>query len=108
MASDAAEAAMAEKIERLERANATLQEELQRARSESLNAMLGPLRLKEIVLVYLGDESRGQITERMAKEYGSAVATETTRHLFVLGASPLSEEQRQAVRSAANHGMNRW
>ena len=45
MASDAAEAAMAEKIERLERANAALQEELQRARTESLNAMLGPLRL---------------------------------------------------------------
>lgn len=108
MASDAAEAAMAEKIERLERANAALQEELQRARTESLNAMLGPLRLKEIVLVYLGEESRDQITERLAKEYGSAIAAEAARHLFILGASPLSDEQRQAVRSAANRGMNRW
>lgn len=108
MASDAAEAAMAEKIERLERANAALQEELQRARRESLNTMLGPLRLKEIVLVYVGDESRGQITERLAMEYGSAIAADATRHLFVLGDSPLSDQQRQAVRSAANRGMNRW
>lgn len=108
MVSDAVEAVLLEKIERLERANAVLQEELRLTRTESLSAMLGPLRLKEVVLLYLGDENRVQLSERLAKEFGTAIANEVTRHLFVLGASPLSDAQKLAVRTAANRGMNRW
>jgi len=45
---------LTEQVKRLERQNHEIKNELDKARSASLETMLGPLRLREAVLVYCG------------------------------------------------------
>ncbi len=102
------EAALIEKTQRLERFVAELQNELERTRAATLDAMLGPLRLREAVLPYVGTEDAAQFSERLAQEFGTEVANQALRHLFDLDSAPLPDEHRESVRTAFNHGMNRW
>lgn len=100
--------ALVEKIQRLERFVAELQDELQRTRAATLEAMLGPLRMREAVLLYVGAEDAGRFSEQLHREYGSEVANQVLRHLFVLNNAPLSEGQRESLRVVFDNGMSRW
>lgn len=99
--------ALTEKIQRQERFIVALQEELRQARSASIETMLGQLRLREAVLLYVGHDA-DNFTQQIAEKFGSEVARVISTSLFVLDNAPLADGEREAVRSAFNHGMNRW
>lgn len=101
------EAVLVEKIQRQDRFIAELQAELQRARKASVDAMLGQLRLREAVLLYVGQDA-DHFAQQIAENFGSEVARAVSASLFVLDNAPVSPEAREAIRKATNHGMNRW
>ncbi|MFB8831944.1 hypothetical protein ACE0DR_27735 [Azotobacter sp. CWF10] len=102
------ESTLVEKIQHLEQFVMELQDELRRARAATLESMLGTLRLRETVLLYVGNQDKTQFCEQLHREFGSQVAFPVDLHLFVLNNAPLPEEQREALRAAFNHGMNKW
>jgi len=99
---------MAEKIQQLEDRVGELESALILARTASLDATLGPLRLREIALLYIGEKDESSVTEQLREDLGYDVASQALRHLFFLSSAPLQEEQRQAVRIAFNHGIHKW
>lgn len=100
-------AALTEKIQRQDRFIAELQAELARAREASVDTMLGQLRLREAVLLYVGQEA-DKFSQQIAEHFGSDVARAVSNSLFVLDNAPVPTEAREALRAATNHGMNRW
>lgn len=100
-------AALAETIQRQDRFIAELQTELQQARKASVETMLGQLRLHEAVLLYVGQDA-DNFAQQIAENFGSEVARAVSNSLFVLNNAPLPHETREAIRKAANRGMNRW
>lgn len=98
---------LTEKIQRQDRFIAELQAELQRARQASVDAMLGQLRLREAVLLYVGKDP-DDFAQQIAENFGSEVARAVSASLFVLDNAPVPPEAREAIRQATNHGMNRW
>ncbi|MBU9388251.1 hypothetical protein KTE71_12070 [Burkholderia multivorans] len=98
---------LTEKIQRQDRFIAELQAELQRARQASVDAMLGQLRLREAVLLYVGQDV-DNFAQQIAENFGSDVARAVSNSLFVLDNAPVPSEVREAIRKATNHGMNRW
>ena len=101
------ETALIEKIQRLEQFVVQLQTELQRAREVSVDTMLGQLRLREAVLLYVGRDAKS-FTQQIAETFGSDVARAVSNSLFVLDNAPVPSEAREAIRKATNHGMDRW
>lgn len=101
------EQALTEKIQRQDRFIAELQAELQRARQASVDTMLGHLRLREAVLLYVGQDT-DNFAQQIAETFGSDVARAVSTSLFVLDNAPVPAEAREAIRKATNHGMNRW
>ena len=98
---------LTEKIQRQERLITKLQAELQQARNTSVQSMLGPLRLRETLLLYVGDDAAG-FSQQIAKDFGSEIARAISNSLFVLDNAPVLPEVREAIRKATNHGMSRW
>lgn len=98
---------LTEKIQRQDRFIAELQAELQRARQASVDAMLGQLRLREAVLLYVGQDA-DNFAQQIAENFGSEVARAMSNNLFVLDNAPIPYEVRESIRKATNHGMNRW
>jgi hypothetical protein len=98
---------LTEKIQRQERFIAQLQTELQQARQASVDTMLGQLRLREAVLLYVGKDA-DNFTQQIAEIFGGDVARAVSHSLFVLDSAPVPSEVREAIRNATNHGMNRW
>lgn len=98
---------LTEKIQQQDRFIAELQAELQRARQASVEVMLGQLRLREAVLLYVGQDA-DNFAQQIAKNFGSDVARAVSNSLFVLDNAPVSTEAREALRIATNHGLNRW
>jgi hypothetical protein len=98
---------LTEKIQRQERFIAQLQADLEQARLASVDTMLGQLRLREAVLLYVGQDA-DNFTQQIADNFGSDVARAVSNSLFVLDNAPLPDGEREAVRSAFNHGMKRW
>ncbi|MBV5676216.1 hypothetical protein [Zoogloea sp.] len=101
------ETALVEKIQRQDRFIAELQAELQRARQASVDAMLGQLRLREAVLLYVGQDA-DNFAQQIAEKFGSEVARAVSASLFVLNNAPVPSSTRDALRTACNHGMSRW
>lgn len=97
---------LTEKIQRQDRFIAELQAELQRARQASVDTMLGQLRLREAVLLYVGQEA-DRFAHELTETFGSEVARAVSNSLFVLDNAPVTPEAREAIRKATNHGMNR-
>ncbi len=62
------EQALTEKIQRQDQFIAELQAELQRAREASVDAMLGQIRLREAVLLYVGRDANN-FTEQIAQKF---------------------------------------
>jgi hypothetical protein len=99
--------ALTERIQRQDRFIAELQAELQRAREASVGRMLGHLRLREAVLLYVGQDADKLIGD-LSAEFARDVASAVSNSLFVLDKAPVPAEVRDAIRKATNHGMNRW
>ncbi len=98
---------LTEKIQRQDRLIAELQAELQQARQASVDTMLGQLRLRESVLLYVGDDA-GKFAQQIAESFGIEIARAVSASLFVLDNAPVPPEVREAIRKAFNHGMTRW
>jgi len=97
---------LTEKIQRQERFIAQLQADLEQARRASVDTMLGQLRLREAVLLYVGQDA-DNFAQQIADSFGSDVARAVSNSLFVLDNAPVPTEAREALRAATNHGMNR-
>lgn len=104
----AVEKALVEKIEGLERHVAELQGRLQQAQASAMGAMLGPLRLRSTVLLYLGKEDMASYSERLARDFGTDAMDTIAQHLFDLNNVPLAAEGKEALRAAMNYGIQRW
>lgn len=98
---------LTEKIQRQERLIAQLQADLQQARQASVDTMLRQLRLREAVLLYVGNDG-ANFAQQIAENFSSEVAQAVSNSLFVLDNAPVSSEVRESVRKATSHGMNRW
>lgn len=98
---------LTEKIQRQERFIAQLQSDLEQARRASVTTMLGQLRLREAVLLYVGQDA-DNFAQQIAENFGGEVARAVSNSLFVLDNAPVPPETRKALRAACNHGMNRW
>lgn len=105
---DVALKALAEKVSLQERMIERLQTELQQARQDSIEVMLGQLRLREAVLLYVGEESADAFEKGIAETFGSEVARYVSNSLFVLNNAPVTPAVREAFRTATNCGMTRW
>lgn len=98
---------LTEKIQRQDRFIAQLQADLEQARQASVEMMLGQLRLREAVLLYVGHDA-DNFAQQIAENFGGDVARAVSNSLFVLDNAPVPSEAREAIRKATNHGMNRW
>ena len=98
---------LTEKVQRQDHFIAELQAELQQARQASVATMLGQLRLREAVLLYVGQDANN-FAQQIAENFGSEVARAVSGSLFVLDNAPIPPEVRETIRKATNHGMNRW
>ena len=98
---------LTEKIQRQDRFIAQLQADLEQARQASVDTMLGQLRLREAVLLYVGQDA-DNFAQQIAENFGGEVARAVASSLFVLDNAPVPPETREAIRKATNHGMNRW
>lgn len=105
MNSSAAEKALEEKIERLESRVAILQAELERTRKATLGEILGALRLRQIILMYVGTEDAAALVDSLQKDFGNWEINQAIRHLFVLNNAPCGDEQREQFRAILNNGM---
>lgn len=98
---------LTEKIQRQDRFIAQLKADLEQARQASVDRMLGQLRLREAVLLYVG-QNADSFAQQIAETFGDEVARAVSNSLFVLDNAPVPSEAREAIRKATNHGMNRW
>lgn len=98
---------LTEKTQRQDRFIAQLQADLEHAREASVDRMLGQLRLREAVLLYVG-QNADSFAQQIAETFGDEVARAVSNSLFVLDNAPVPSEAREAIRKATNHGMNRW
>lgn len=99
--------ALTEKIQRQDRLIAELQAALQRAREASVDRVLGQLRLREAVLLYVGQDAN-KLIDDLGVEFARDVVSAVSNSLFVLDNAPVPAEVRDAIRKATKHGMNRW
>ena len=98
---------LTEKIQRQERFIAQLQADLEQARRASVDTMLVQLRLREAVLLYVGQDA-DNFAQQIAENFGSDIARAVSNSMFVLDNAPVCSEAREAIRKASNRGMNRW
>jgi len=101
------EQTLVERIQQQERLIAQLQADLQLARQASVETMLGQLRLREAVLLFVGQDA-DNFTQQITEAFGSDIARAISNSLFVLDNAPVSANVQDALRAACNHGMNRW
>ena len=73
--------------------------------SPTLGAMLGPLRLRQIVLLHIGTEDPATLVETLSEEFGSWGVNQAIRHLFLLNNALCSDELREQFRAIFNNGM---
>lgn len=99
--------ALAEKVRRQERHIEELDAALRTARQASVHEMLGQLRLREALLLYVGRDA-DVFMQQLGEAFGEDIARSVSSSLFVLDNAPLPREIREAIRGAADHGMNRW
>ncbi|GKS87020.1 hypothetical protein AVMA1855_22730 [Acidovorax sp. SUPP1855] len=96
-----------EKIRRQDLLIAQLQAELQRAQQASADTLLGQLRLREALLLYVGQHA-DDFAKQIAGNFSDDVARAVSNSLFVLDNAPIPRDAREAIRKATNHGLNRW
>lgn len=95
-------------IAELKRTVEQLRQQLEEARTYPIGDLTGALRLRETVLLYVGEEPSDALQQKFIEEFGFDVAQQAMRHLFYLENAPVSAVVREQMRAAFNHGMNRW
>lgn len=103
-----AQQALAEKVATLERQVDALQDELELTRATTLGAMLGPLRLRQIVLLHIGTEDTAQLVENLSRDFGSRAVNQAIRHLFILNHAPCTSERREQFRAIFDNGLAKF
>lgn len=98
---------LAQRIRRQDRLIEQLQADLDQARKASVDVMLGQLRLREAVLLYVGRDA-DNLVQQLSEAFGSEIARAVLNSVFVLDNAPVTGEVREAMRKATYHGMNRW
>lgn len=96
------------KVSELELLITDLQNELRRAQESSVPHILGQLRLREILLLYVGDNKNDELGERLAQEYGTEISNLIIKNIFMLNNAPIPDSGRETMRTAFNHGNCRW
>jgi hypothetical protein len=99
---------LTEKIQQQGRFITELQAKLQIAREASVPTILGQLRLRGAVLLYVGHDVDTLIAGLDAKFPGHEAVHAVANSVFVLDNAPVAVEVRDAIRKATNGGMNRW
>lgn len=99
---------LTENVKRLERHIAELHRELEKEKAASLEAMLGPLRLRQAVLVYFGKETLDHFSEKLAEDFGSDIANQALRHMFDINRAPIDTSQQEAFRTSFAGGLSLW
>lgn len=99
---------LVETIERLETRVKQLESALRASESVSLDAALGPLRLRQAILLFIGNGPADGFLEEVDQKMGAEIARALSNHLFVLDNAPLSPVHRDAVRAVFQGGMNRF
>lgn len=99
------QAVLMEKIKRLEseleRAIAIAQE----AQRCTLEHVLRPLRARETVLLYFGEQSANDYAATLRESFSAETAQHVMRDVFFLDGSPLNAEQQEGLRVALRE---RW
>lgn len=96
--------ALIEKNNRLQATIKELEQSLRNAQRITLDT-LGPLRLRQTILVYIGTEDTPQQFEaKLVDAFGLDAAGLIERHLYYLEQSPLTVEVRDAIRDAYIQG----
>jgi hypothetical protein len=108
MNNEVVEHVLVEKIEHLENRVKYLESALRAAEAVTLEATLGPLRLRQAVLLYVGAGTSEEFCRKLAPDMGIEVARAASEHLFVLNNAPLPDAERDAFRVVFENGMNRW
>lgn len=103
----ATEQALTEKIQRLEQQVKTLNADLRAAKTAAITPMLGQLRMREVVLLYIGNQDTRTLEEKLCEEFGP-LANDCMRHLYDLNNAPFGRDTQETLRAAFNHGMRRW
>lgn len=106
-ASDVILETLALRIHNQDRFIAKLLAERDRMQKASVENMLGALRKREAVLLFVGENAIA-FTEQIAQKYGKDIGLAVANSLFVLDNAPVSPDVREAFRKATNHGMNKW
>lgn len=105
------EAAMAEKIARLERQVAQLERERDAVRGrdmrEDLRTLLLRLRIHATPLIYVGSDIEG-MHAAMLEEYGQDVTEQIFQVVFDLDKAPLPDRVKLEIREACDYGNRRW
>lgn len=100
--------ALTSKIKRLEEQVLVLKAELESARIASVQNLLGPLRVRQAVLVYFGDKKTADFAAEIEEKLGFEVANAICRHLFNLNNAPIDTDQRETLLKAFHGGCCKW
>ncbi len=107
MTNDVVIETLAEKIRRQDRYIAQLQADLKQAQRSSIDSLLGQLRLREAVLLYVGQDA-AKFAQQIVEAFGTDVEQTVSNSLFVLDNAPVPPEVRDSIREATKGGMHRW
>ena len=94
----AVQAALIEKIQRLERDLEILKERVSRAESNSVEHVLKPLRRRETVLLYFGNEPADVYEETLQQNYPEETVKHVMQEVFFLNGSELNSTEKTALR----------
>lgn len=100
--------ALTDKIRQLEAHVAVLKTELEAARIASVQNLLGPLRLRQAVLVYFGQAQVADFAAEIEEKFGCEVADAICQHLFNLNNASIDTDQREAMFKAFHGGCYKW
>lgn len=94
------QAVLMEKIERLERELEAAKELVRRAERQSVEHLLRPLRARDTVLLYFGEQSSEEYTAMLQESLSGEIARFVMRDVFFLDCSGLDSKQQTAIRDS--------
>lgn len=63
------------------------------------------LRMHGVIPLHIGDQDRGKLREELAV---NPLFADVVDQVWLLSAAPVVQEVKDAIKIAADHGMNRW
>jgi hypothetical protein len=108
MSKEVVERVLVEKTQRLENQVKQLESALRAAEAVTLEATLGPLRLRQAILLYVGTGTADEFWRERAADMGVDVATVASQHPFILNNVPLPDANRDALRAVFSNDASPW